>query len=156
MIVTCLLRSLGYTFSVCFGHCLEAICTYRATVKFTVRRNNKTVLNMSSLKFISKLGEGRRRPFLLVLVLLASFLVLLALKGRDNVQDVLSKGGTWRKPIGTSTSSLKSLYPSHIKSLGNSTLGVRIPSRWYRCMKHTLTLQSVRKSLCRELARAIR
>lgn len=83
---------------------------------------------MLSLKFISKLGEGRRRPFLLVLALLASFLVLLALKGRDNVQDVLSKGRTWRKPIGTSKSSLKSLSPSYIKSLGNSTLGVRIRS----------------------------
>lgn len=83
---------------------------------------------MLSLKFISKLGEGRRRPFLLFLALLASFLVLLALKGRDNVQDVLSKGSTWRKPIGTSKSSLKSLYPSHIKSLGNSSLGVGIRS----------------------------
>lgn len=123
--------------------------------RFTVRRNNKNFLNMLSLKFILKLGEGRRRPFLLVLALLASFLVLLALKGRDNVQDVLSKGRTWRKPIGTSKSNIKSLYPSHIKSLGNSSLGVGIRSRWYRCMKHSLTSQLVRKSLCRELARAI-
>lgn len=112
--------------------------------------------NMLSLKFISKIAEGRRRPFLLVLGLLASLLMLLALKGRDNVQDVLSKGRTWKKPIGTSKSSLKSLYPSHIKSIGNSSLGVRIRSRWCRCMKRSLTSQSVRKSLCRELARAIR
>lgn len=99
--------------------------------------HNTIVLNMFSLKFISKIGEGRRRPFLLVLALLASFLVLLALNGRDNVKDVLSKGRSWRKPIGTSKSGLKSLYPSYTKSLRNSSLGVRIRSRC--CMKHSLT-----------------
>lgn len=111
---------------------------------------------MFSLKFISKLAEGRRRPFVLVLGFLASILVLLALKGRDNVQDVLSKGRTWREPIGTSKSNLKSLYPIHIKNIGNSSLGVRIRSRWCRCMERSLISQSVRESLCRELARAIR
>lgn len=126
---------------------LHFLCTYCTTVTFTVRRNNTIVLNMFSLKFISKLGEGRRRPFLLVLALLASFLVLLALNGRDNVKDVLSKGRSWRKPIGASKSSLKSLHPSHLKSLGNSSLGVRIRSRCYRCMEPSLTLISSKKSL---------
>lgn len=126
------------------------------TVKFTARRNKMAVLNMFSSKLFSKLGDGRRRPYLLVLALLASILVLLAINGRDNVKDVLSKGGSWRKPKETSRSNLKSLCPSHLKSLGNSSLGVCIGHRCYRCTKLSLILQSVRKSLCRELARAIR
>lgn len=102
---------------------------------------------MFSTKLVSKLGEGRRRPFILVLALLASFLVLLALNGRDNVKDVLSKGGSWRKPKETSKLRLKSLCPSHLKSLGNSSLGVCIGSQWYRLHVIAYLAISSKKSL---------